>query len=145
MFRTLAVAAALALAVPAMGLAQPHDEHHPGPHGPPGPHGGPPGPHPMGPHPGGPPGHQFSYHGHMFNPVHVAPFVYPHGWAYRRWAVGAALPPLFLAPAYYYTGWAAMGLAAPQPGFQWVRYGPDLLLVNVGTGQVVETVYGAFY
>ena len=99
----------------------------------------------VGPHPGGPPGRQFSYHGHMFNPVHAAPFVYPRGWAYRRWAVGAVLPPLFLVPAYYYAGWAALGLAAPQPGFQWVRYGPDLLLVNVTTGQVAETVYGAFY
>ena len=59
--------------------------------------------------------------------------------------IGMALPPLFLAPAYYYTEWAALGLEAPPPGFQWVRYGPDLLLVNVTTGQVVDTVYDAFY
>jgi Ni/Co efflux regulator RcnB len=36
-------------------------------------------------------------------------------------------------------------LAAPEPGFQWVRYGPDLLLVNVTTGQVVDVAYGVFY
>ena len=59
--------------------------------------------------------------------------------------VGMMLPSLFLAPAYYYADWAALGLPPPQPGFQWVRYGPDLLLVNVETGQVVDAVYGAFY
>ena len=88
----------------------------------------------------GAPGRQFTYHGRPFNRVHLAPFVYPNGWAYRRWAVGAVLPPLFLAPAYYYTDWATLGLEAPQPGFQWVRYGPDLLLVNVTTGAVVDVV-----
>jgi Nickel/cobalt transporter regulator len=84
------------------------------------------------------------FRGHPINRVHLAPFVYPRGWTYRRWAVGAILPPLFLAPAYYYTDWAALGLDPPQPGFQWVRYGPDLLLVNVTTGSVVDTVYGVF-
>ena len=148
MLRILTIAAMFVLAVPSLGLAQErHEEHHPPgkpgggpPHGPMAgpPHGAPHGP-------GGPPGRQFSYHGHMFNPVHGAPFVYPRGWAYRRWAVGMALPPLFLVPAYYYAEWAALGLAAPEPGFQWVRYGPDLLLVNVTTGQVVEVVYGVIY
>jgi Ni/Co efflux regulator RcnB len=151
-----AVVAMLALAVPTLAVAQPQDEHHhppgkppPGaphgatPHGPmaPGPHG------PMaGPHPGpGPRGGQFTYHGHPFNRVHVAPFIYPTGWGYRRWSVGVALPPLFLARAYWYTDWGALGLAPPEPGLQWVRYGPDLLLVNLSTGQVVDVVYGAFY
>jgi Ni/Co efflux regulator RcnB len=54
------------------------------------------------------------------------------------------LPPLFLTPDYYYGDWAAMGLPPPEPGFQWVRYGPDLLLVNINTGEVVDAIYGAF-
>lgn len=122
---------------------------------PPGAMGGP--PHPPGHpgamfHPGGPPGHppggpgvQFGYHGHMFERVHRDPFIYPQGWGYRRWAVGAALPPIFLVPQYYYTDWAALGLAPPPPGYQWVRYGPDLLLVDLSTGQVVDTAYDVFY
>ncbi|HEX3504715.1 MAG TPA: RcnB family protein [Xanthobacteraceae bacterium] len=142
MLRGVAVAVIIALA-PALASAQGYEEHHPGGRPPEvrGPHpGGPPG----GPHPGGPPGH-FMYHGRPFNPFHAEAFIYPHGWAYRRWAVGATLPPLFLAPTYYYSNWAALGVPPPQPGFQWVRYGPDLLLVNVGTGQVADVVYGAFY
>ena len=136
MLRKIAVTAMIALVLPAAALAQGYEEHHPGGRPPPGAL--------RGPHPGGPPG-RYMYHGRAFNPIRAAPFVYPHGWAYRRWAIGAALPRLFLAPAYYYAGWAALGLAPPQPGFQWVRYGPDLLLVNVGSGQVVDVVYGAFY
>jgi hypothetical protein len=130
---------------------------HPGPVGGPPPHppGGPAFAHPGGPppggpvfaHPGSPPpgGPQFSYHGHPFNRVHINPFIYPQGWAYRQWAVGAFLPPLFLAPEYYYPDWAALGLAPPPPGFQWVRYGPDLLLVELDNGQVVDVAYGVFY
>jgi hypothetical protein len=148
MLRKIVLTAMMALAMPTVGMAQ--REEHPSRGRPPGefrgPHpGGPRGPGEFrGPRPGGPPG-RFLYHGRPFNRVHLAPFVYPPGWAYRRWVIGAALPPLFLASAYYYSGWAALGLPPPQPGFQWVRYGPDLLLVNVATGQVVDTVYGAFY
>jgi Ni/Co efflux regulator RcnB len=81
----------------------------------------------------------------MINRVHAVPFVYPNGWGYRRWGIGVPLPTIFLASTYFYADWATLGLAPPQPGFQWVRYGPDLLLVDVHTGQVVDAVYGAFY
>ena len=113
------------------------------PHGPPpGPLGGP--PHPPGPphaflHPSGP---QFTYRGHPFNRIHINPFIYPPGWAYREWAVGGILPPLFLARDYWYADWAALGVDPPPPGDEWVRYGPDLLLVDVNTGQVVDVIYG---
>jgi hypothetical protein len=141
MLRRIATTAVVVLMLPTLVMAQEHwDQHHPG--------GRPPPPGAFrGPHPGGPPGRPggFMFRGHPFQPVHIAPFMYPHGWGYRRWVVGATLPVLFLAPAYYYAEWAGLGLPPPDPGFQWVRYGPDLLLVNVGTGQVVDVVYGAFY
>jgi Nickel/cobalt transporter regulator len=132
--------------------ARPAFVPHAGPGGPGGPpHGRPafaPGPH-LGPAAGahfGPGGRsQFGYHGHFFNPVRVSPFIYPPGWAYRRWAVGAVLPPFFLAPNYYYSDWATLGLDPPPPGAQWVRYGPDLLLVDIGTGNVIEVVPDVFY
>ena len=158
----LAIAAIFAMGLHSFASAQ--EEHHEGPgqHPPPHPGGGPApkfvpphgpmvGPHP-GPvvvHPGGPAvvvtGPRFNYRGHDIERIHIAPFVYPPGWAYRQWAVGAMLPPLFLVRDYWYADWATLGLAPPQPGFQWVRYGPDLLLVNVTTGQVVDVAYGVFY
>jgi len=152
MLRMTAIAAMFALALPTLAAAEePHHQGAPAKAPPPArpavvPHGPPPGGLHPGPGPGpGPHGAPFVYHGHPFNPVHAAPFAYPAGWGYRRWGIGMALPALFLVPAYYYGEWAALGLAPPEPGFQWVRYGPDLLLVNVTTGQVVDVVYGAFY
>jgi Ni/Co efflux regulator RcnB len=175
MRRVFAIAAILSLAVPSLALAQapPGGNQHgnnkghpparafvrPGPvgHGPvvhgPAFHGpvvhGPVGHGPV--RVGGPiVGHgPWLFHGHSYawHPVHFPhPWVYPPGFAYRLWAVGAILPPLFWAAnsPYYYAGWADMGLPPPEPGFQYVEYGPDLLLVNVATGQVVQVFPGAF-
>jgi Ni/Co efflux regulator RcnB len=91
-----------------------------------------------------PRGNQFWHRGTYYPRIRVPAFAYPPGWRYRRWAVGAVLPPLFLAPAYFYPGWAALGLGAPPPGYAWVRFGPDLLEVNLGTGEVEDVVYGVF-
>jgi Nickel/cobalt transporter regulator len=171
MLRVFAIAAIFALALPTLSLAQApeHGKGRPGPARP-GPHpAGPPrGPGARGPaprvvvRPGGPIGRPggpgpvrvvghpapFMFHGRPFawHPVPFPrPWVYPPGYAYRAWAVGAILPPLFWStPTYYYTGWAAMGLPPPDPGFQYVQYGPDLLLVNVTTGEVVQSFPGAF-
>jgi hypothetical protein len=35
--------------------------------------------------------------------------------------------------------------AAAAPDYQWVRYGPDLLLVDLRSGEVVEVVSDVFY
>jgi Ni/Co efflux regulator RcnB len=88
----------------------------------------------------------FRGHPYAWHPVRFShPWVYPQGYAYRLWGVGAILPPLFWSsPTYYYTDWDAMGLPPPDPGFQYVQYGPDLLLVNVATGEVVQVFPGAF-
>ena len=83
---------------------------------------------------------------YAWHPVRFShPWVYPQGYGYRLWVVGAILPPLFWSsPTYYYTDWDAMGLPPPDPGFQYVQYGPDLLLVNIATGEVVQVFPGAF-
>ena len=90
-------------------------------------------------------GHRFLYHGHYRNRIRGPAFRYPHGWRYRRWGIGAIFPPIFLTPYYFYTGWAGLGLPPPLPGYAWVRFGPDLVLVNLSTRRVDEVVYGVFY
>ncbi len=61
------------------------------------------------------------------------------------WAIGAALPALFLSSLYYFDDWNMLGITPPPPGRRWVRYGPDLLLVNIRNGRVEDVIYGAFY
>lgn len=80
-----------------------------------------------------------------FRPVHGPSFRYPRGYRYRRWSIGLLLPSLFLSSAYYYDNWGPMGIGAPPPGYRWVRYGPDLLLVQIRTGRIADVIYGAFY
>jgi Nickel/cobalt transporter regulator len=92
-----------------------------------------------------PGGAQFVYGGQAFERVRTAPFVYPRGWGYQRWAVGAFLPPVFLVRDYWYPDWDLIGLPPPPPDYQWVRYGPDLLLVDLTTGEVIDVVYDVFY
>jgi hypothetical protein len=92
-----------------------------------------------------PGGAQFFYRGRAFERVRSAPFVYPSGWGYQRWAIGAFLPPVFLVRDYWYPDWDLLGLPPPPPDYQWVRYGPDLLLVDLTSGEVVEVVYDVFY
>jgi Nickel/cobalt transporter regulator len=154
MLRPLIIAMVM-FAVPTFAVAQEHrDEHHPPPARPvPRPAFVPRGPAVV-PHPGpgpmvhGPVRGPYVFHGqpYAWHPVRFPrPWVYPPGFGYRLWAVGAILPPLFWStPTYYYAGWADMGLPPPEPGFQYVQYGPDLLLVNVTTGEVVEVFPGAF-
>jgi Ni/Co efflux regulator RcnB len=54
------------------------------------------------------------------------------------------LPAVFLTSTYIYSNYYGLGLGAPPPGYVWVRYGPDLLLVQQGTGRVADVIYGAF-
>lgn len=70
---------------------------------------------------------------------------WPSGYRYQRWGVGAILPSIFFSSAYYFADYASLGFEDPPWGYQWVRYGPDLLLVNISTGQVMDEEYGVFY
>jgi hypothetical protein len=89
-------------------------------------------------------GRAFYYRGRAYYGVYAPVFAYPQGWAYRRWAIGAVLPAVFLTRAYAYPDYASLGLPRPAPGQRWVRYGPDLLLVDTRTGAIVHAARGAF-
>jgi Ni/Co efflux regulator RcnB len=91
------------------------------------------------------PPHHFLSQGRWRPSLRGPTFRYPPGFAYRRWLSGALLPPVFLSGAYFYNDYTALGLGPPPPGYRWIRNGPDLLLVNIATGRIVDVVDGAFY
>lgn len=76
--------------------------------------------------------------------VHAGAYAWPRGYAYGRRSIGYIVPRPLLASTYIYSSYAALGLAAPHAGHQWVRYGDDLLLVEMASGRVVDIRYGVF-
>lgn len=69
----------------------------------------------------------------------------PQGYAYRRWSYGDRLPSIYFARDYWLGDYENFGLMDPPYGYTWVRYGPDALLIDEDTGEVVQVVYGVFY
>lgn len=85
-------------------------------------------------------GHNFqARHGYRIGPYHG-----PDGYAYHRWVFGEMLPGPFWASDYLLTDFWLFGLEIPPAGYEWVRYGPDAILVHLGDGEIGEVVYGTF-
>lgn len=89
-------------------------------------------------------GHEFMYHGHGYARFAADRYRWPHGYAYHRWGVGYRLPRAFWISDYYIDDYALYDLEAPPYNYRWIRYGPDLLLINVVTGEIAQSVPGAF-
>jgi Ni/Co efflux regulator RcnB len=66
------------------------------------------------------------------------------GWAYRPVTVGYRFDPVFYGQRYWIDP-VRFHLRPVGADLRWVRYGNDVLLVNVRTGRVVEVNNGFFY
>ena len=69
----------------------------------------------------------------------------PPGWAYRRWTFGESLPRAYWARNYWITDFWLYDLDRPPLGTEWVRSGPDALLVDTVSGEVLQAEYNVFY
>jgi Ni/Co efflux regulator RcnB len=69
---------------------------------------------------------------------------WPHGYRYRPLGVGATLNRLFWGSQYRINNYNTYRLPYPGRNRAWVRYGSDLLLINVRNGRVI-TVYNNFF
>ena len=76
---------------------------------------------------------------------HWEPYRAPYGWYYQQWGYGQYLPTAFWVRDYWLDTYWNFGLIDPPYGYVWVRYGPDALLVDVATGQILSVEYGVFY
>ncbi|HFF3760843.1 RcnB family protein [Stenotrophomonas maltophilia] len=84
---------------------------------------------------------------HNFRADHafrIGPYHPPVGFQYRRWHYGEILPRPFWVGDYILNDFWLFDLDFPPVGYEWVRFGPDALLINTGNGEIVQTVYGRF-
>jgi len=89
-------------------------------------------------------GRFYNYHGRRYARFEANRYRWPHGYGYRRYERGGYLPRAFWVQDYYIQDYGLYDLMAPPPDFQWIRYGPDILLINVETGEVAQVIPGAF-
>lgn len=74
--------------------------------------------------------------------AYVAPY---RGWTYRQVAPGYQLRPGFYGQRYVIANPGRYRLRPATRNQRWVRYGNDLLLVNVRNGRVLQVVRGRYY
>jgi Ni/Co efflux regulator RcnB len=75
--------------------------------------------------------------------AYVAPV---RNWSYRPVSVGFRLQPSFYGPRYYISDYSTYRLQAPRHRWlRWVRYGDDLLLVNIRNGRVLNVVHYRYW
>ena len=76
---------------------------------------------------------------------HAGPYRAPPGFRYRRWVFGERLPGIYFGRDFWITDFIAFGLFAPPDGLVWVRYGPDALLIDEYTGEIIQVDYAVFF
>jgi Ni/Co efflux regulator RcnB len=69
----------------------------------------------------------------------------PRGYSYVRYGYGQRLPRDYYARNFWLMDFLNFGLLPPPPGYIWVRYGPDALLIDEETGEIVQVQYDVFY
>jgi Ni/Co efflux regulator RcnB len=75
--------------------------------------------------------------------AYIAPV---RNWRYRPVSVGFRLQPSFYGSRYYISDYSAYRLQAPRHHWlRWVRYGDDLLLVNIRNGRVLNVVHYRYW
>lgn len=73
---------------------------------------------------------------------YVAPY---RNWSYRPISIGFRLRPAFYSSRYYINDYGYYHLRAPRPWERWIRYGDDLLLVNLRTGRVLDVIHYRYW
>lgn len=84
------------------------------------------------------------YRDHHRSVFHLGLYIDPFGYGYQPFSIGYRLPPVYFGEQYWIDP-ALYGLPYPPPGTQWVRYWNDALLIDMYTGQVVDSIQGFFW
>jgi Ni/Co efflux regulator RcnB len=89
-------------------------------------------------------GRSFIYGGQSHPSFVVDRYTWPRGFHFAYIPVGGFLPAALWAPNYFVENYGYYGVAPPPANFSWIRYGPDLVLINLDTGEIAQEILGAF-
>lgn len=77
-------------------------------------------------------------------PVRASRYHWPRGYRYQRYARGGRISSVYFSPDYYIVDYDYYGVDAPPADYEWIRYGPDLMLVDIISGDIANVIYGVF-
>jgi hypothetical protein len=83
--------------------------------------------------------------------VYASPYRYRYAWRpptgfyLRSWTYGEFFPRGWYGPGWWIVDPWRYDLPLPPPGFDWVRSGPDALLIDEYTGRIVQVVRNVFW
>lgn len=69
----------------------------------------------------------------------------PFGWGYQRYSIGSRLWPSYYRSSYWLNDPWQYRLPYAPPGYRWIRYYNDAVLVDTWDGQVVDVIYNFFW
>ena len=69
----------------------------------------------------------------------------PFGWGYRPYSIGWRMWPSYYGSSYWLNDPWRYRLPYAPPGYRWVRYWDDAVLVDTWTGEVVDVIYNFFW
>lgn len=69
----------------------------------------------------------------------------PFGWGYQRHAIGWRMWPSYYGNSFWLNDPWQYRLPYAPPGYRWIRYYDDAILVDTWSGQVVDVIYSFFW
>lgn len=87
----------------------------------------------------------YSYRNRYRDVYRVGRYYDPFGYGYRRFSIGIRIGQPFYAQRYWINDPWHYRLPDAGPGFRWVRYYNDVLLVDTWSGEVVDVIYDFFW
>lgn len=76
---------------------------------------------------------------------HLGFYYDPFGWGYQPYMIGWRMWPSYYSSQYWLNDPWMYRLPYAPPGYRWVRYWDDAVLVDMWSGQVVDVIYNFFW
>jgi Ni/Co efflux regulator RcnB len=86
-----------------------------------------------------------NYRNHHRSHFHLGFYFDPYGWGYQPFSIGWRLWPNYYQSNYWINDPWMYRLPYAPPGYRWIRYWNDALLVDTWTGEVVDAIPGFFW